>query len=66
MTGVKLTKKTIHVLKSDDKPRGTKLKLTLNVDAKVVVKLKRTQKVEGKTVKATLTKSLTTAGARSG
>ncbi len=58
LTGVKLTKKTIHVLKSDEKPRATKLKLTLNVDAKVVVKLKRTQKVKGKAVKAKLAKSL--------
>ncbi len=58
LTGVKLTKKTIHVVKSDDKPRSTKLKLTLNTDAKVKVVLKRTKKVHGKTVKATLTKAL--------
>ena len=48
LTGVKLTKKTIHVVASDEKPRATKLKLTLNTDAKVVVKLKRTNKVDGK------------------
>jgi hypothetical protein len=58
LTGVKLTKKTIHVVKSDEKPRSTKLKLTLNTAAKVVVKIKRTQKVKGKTVKAKVTKSL--------
>lgn len=58
LTGVKLTKKTIHVVKSDDKPRSTKLKLTLNTDAKVKVVLKRTKKVDGKAVKATLTKAL--------
>ncbi len=58
LTGVKLTKKTIHVLKSDEKPRATKLKLTLNTDAKVVIKVKRTKKIHGKTVKAKVTRSL--------
>ncbi|HEY8057613.1 MAG TPA: PKD domain-containing protein, partial [Acidimicrobiales bacterium] len=48
LSGVKLTKKTIHVVGSDEKPRATKLKLSLNVDATVVVKLKRTAKVDGK------------------
>ena len=54
LSGVKLTKKTIHVVGSDEKPRATKLKLSLNVDATVVVKLKRTAKVDGKVVKAKL------------
>ncbi len=58
VAGVRLTKKTIHVLKSDDKPTATKLKLSLNTDAKVTVRLKRTKKVDGKTVKAGLTKAL--------
>ena len=52
LTGVKLTKKTIHVVGSDEKPRATKLKLTLNTDAQVVVKLKRTRKFDGKRVNA--------------
>jgi PKD domain len=52
LSGVKLTRKTIHVVGSDDRPRATKLKLSLNVDATVVVKLKRTAKVNGKAVKA--------------
>ncbi|MEO6509872.1 MAG: PKD domain-containing protein [Nocardioides sp.] len=59
LTGVKLTKKTIHVVGSVDKPRATKLKLTLNTDAQVTVKVKRTKKVDGKTVKAKVVKSLT-------
>ena len=42
---------------SDEKPKATKLKLTLNTDAKVIV-LKRTKKVDGKAVKATVTKAL--------
>ena len=52
LSAVKLTKKTIHVVGSDEKPRATKLKLSLNVDATVVVKLKRTAKVDGKVAKA--------------
>ena len=52
LTGVKLTKKTIHVKGSDESPRATKLKLKLNTDAKVKVVLKRTKKVDGKAVKA--------------
>ena len=52
LSGVKLTKKTIHVVGSDERPRATKLKLSLNVDATVVVKLKRTAKVDGKVAKA--------------
>ena len=59
LTGVKLTKKTIHVKGSDESPKATKLKLTLNTDAKVKVVLKRTKKVDGKAVKATVTKALT-------
>ena len=55
---MKLTKKTIHVVESDDKPRATKLKLTLDTDASVKVVLKRTKKLHGKVVKATLTKAL--------
>jgi len=43
---------------SDKSPKATKLKLTLNTDAKVTVKLKRTKQVDGKTVKASLTKAL--------
>jgi PKD repeat protein len=58
LTGVKLTKKTIHVKSSDESPTATKLKLKLNTDAKVKVVLKRTQKVDGKAVKATVTKAL--------
>ena len=59
LTGVKLTKKTIHVKGSDESPKATKLKLKLNTDAKVKVVLKRTKKIDGKTVKATVTKALT-------
>ena len=55
---MKLTEKTIHVKGSDDSPKATKLKLKLNTDAKVKVVLKRTQKVDGKTVKATVKKAL--------
>jgi hypothetical protein len=58
LTGVKLTRKTIHVKGSDESPRSTRLKLTLSTAAKVVVKLKRTQKVKGKTVKTKLARSL--------
>jgi hypothetical protein len=59
LSGVKLTKKTIHVVKSEDSPRATKLKLTLNTDAIVTVKLKRTKKVDGKAVKAKLSRAVT-------
>ena len=55
---MKLTKKTIHVVGSDEKPRATRLKLSLNVDATVVVKLKRTAKVNGKAVKAKLSTAM--------
>jgi hypothetical protein len=55
---VRLTSSTIHVKGSDESPKVTKLKLTLNTDAGVTVKLKRTMKVDGKTVKASLTKAL--------
>ena len=58
LSGVKLTKKTIHVVGSDDKPRATRLKVSLNVDATVVVKLKRTAKVDGKAVKAKLSSAM--------
>ncbi len=58
LTGVKLTTKTIHVVKSDASPRSTKLKLTLSSDAAVKVMLKRTKKVDGKAVKATTSKAL--------
>ena len=58
LSGVKLTKKTIHVVGSDDTPRATRLKLSLNVDATVVVKLKRTAKVNGKAVKAKLSSAM--------
>ena len=65
LTGVKLTEKTIHVKGSDDSPKATKLKLTLNTDAKLTVELKRTQKVDGKTVKAAIKKALQRARRRS-
>jgi hypothetical protein len=55
---VRLTSSTIHVKGSDESPKVTKLKLTLNTDAGVTVKLKRTMKIDGKTVKASLTKAL--------
>ena len=58
LSGVKLTRKTIHVVGSDEKPRATKLVLALNVDATVVVKLERTQKVNGKAVKAKLSTAM--------
>ena len=54
LSGVKLTEKTIYVKGSDESPKATKLKLKLNTDAKVKVVLKRTKKVDGKTVKATV------------
>ena len=44
---------------SDESPKATKLKLKLNTDAEVKVVLKRTKKVDGTTVKATVTKALT-------
>ena len=53
-----LTKKAIHVTKSDLGPRSTELKLSLDADATVKVVLKRTKKVDGKAVKATLKKAL--------
>ena len=53
-----LTKKAIHVTKSDLSPRSTKLKLSLDSDATVKIVLKRTTKVDGKAVKATLKKAL--------
>ena len=53
-----LTKKAIHVAKSDLSPRSTKLKLTLDSDATVKLVLKRTTKVDGKNVKATVKKAL--------
>ncbi len=40
ISGVKLTKKTIHVVGSRANPRATRLKLRLNVPATLVVKLK--------------------------
>jgi hypothetical protein len=46
------------VVGSEERPRATKLKLSLNVDATVVVKLKRTAKVNGKAVKAKLSKAM--------
>ena len=58
LSGVKLTRKTIHVVGSDERPRATKLKLSLNVDATVVVKLKRTAKVDGKAMKAKLSRAM--------
>lgn len=59
LSGVKLTRKTIHMVGSDEQPRATKLKLTLDTDATVTVKLERTAKVDGKAVKAKVTKALT-------
>ena len=44
---------------SDESPKATKLQLTLNTDAKVKVVLKRTKMVDGKAVKAAVTKALT-------
>jgi len=58
LSGVALTKKTIHVVGLDEKPRATKLKLSLNLAATVVVDLKRTKKLNGKTVKAKVSKAL--------
>ena len=58
LTGVRLTKKTIHVVGSDESPRATKVKLRLNADARVVVKLKRTEKIDGKAVNAKTAKAL--------
>ncbi len=48
ISGVKLTKKTIHVVGSRANPRATRLKLSLNVAATVVVKLKGVSRVTGK------------------
>jgi hypothetical protein len=59
LTGLKLTKKAIHVVKSADSPRATRLKLTLDTDATLKVKLKRTKLVNGKVVKAKVVKALT-------
>jgi hypothetical protein len=64
LTGVKLTNKTIHTTGSAAKPRATRLRLTLNVDATVVVRLKRTHHLKGKRVTARLDRSLE-AGKRS-
>lgn len=58
LAGVKLTRNTIHVVTSDESPRSTKLKLTLNTDSTVKIVLKRTQKVDGKAVKAKVSKAL--------
>ena len=54
LSGVKLTKKVIHVVGSRAEPRATKLRLGLNVAAKVVVKVKGTRKATGKKVLARL------------
>jgi hypothetical protein len=64
LTGVKLTKKAIHTTGSAAKPRATRLRFTLNVDAQVVVRLERTHHVKGKRVTARLARSLE-AGKRS-
>ena len=62
--GVKLTRKAIHVVTARATPRSTKLKLGLNVTAKVVVAIKGTSKATGKKVKAKLVLTLA-AGASS-
>ena len=53
-----LTKEKIHVATSDSQPRATRLKCSLNVAAKVLVRLTRTQKIKGKAVVARLSRSL--------
>ena len=64
LSGVKLTKKIIHVAGSRLKPRATKVRLSLNVAATVLVKVKGTTKatsdgeVTGKKVLAKLTTTL--------
>jgi hypothetical protein len=58
LSGVKLTRKAIHVVGSEEKPRATKLKLTLSTDASVTVKLMRTGKVKQNGGKAKLVKTL--------
>ncbi len=62
-SGVKLTKRVIHVVGSRVKPRVTKLKLRLNVAASVVVKVRGTSKATGKKVVARLPKTTQAAGA---
>src|SRR3954462_4946357 len=58
MDRVLLTKKTIHVVGSAQKPRAPKPKLAIDLDATVVVRLERTAKVNGKAVKAKLTRAM--------
>ena len=62
LSGVKLTKKVIHVVGSRARPRVTKVKVGLNVAAKVVIKIKGTNKATGKRVNAKLVKALGAGG----
>lgn len=64
LTRVSLTKKTIHVLGSNAKPRASKVRLTLNTPARVVIVLKRTRKLEGKAITAKLTSTLPAGGSK--
>ncbi len=58
LSGVKLTKKVIHVVGSRATPRATQVKLGLNVAAGVVVTVKGTSAATGKKVKATVSKAV--------
>ena len=62
LSGVQLTKKVIHVVGSDARPRATKVKLRLNVAATVVVKVKGTAKATGKKVVARFSRALAPGG----
>jgi hypothetical protein len=62
LSGVRLTKKTIYVAAARATPRSTKLKLGLNVAAKVVVRIKGTSTTTGKKVKAKLVLNLAAGG----
>ncbi len=64
LSGVKLTKQVIHAVGSRATPRATQVKLALNVAAGVVITVKGISAATGKTVKATVSKSLA-AGASS-
>ena len=64
LSGVKLTKQVIHAVGSRATPRATQVKLALNVAAGVVITVKGISAASGKTVKATVSKSLA-AGASS-
>ncbi len=58
LSGVTLTRRVIHVTGSVERPRRTSLKLRLNVEATVLVTMTRMGKVNGRKVRATVSRTL--------